>query len=397
MTVSSVVSMLSFADFGIGSGLLNAVSSADGAGDPERARKSVSSAFFMLLMIATLLVASLAFTHSFVPWPRIFNVTTAPAKQEAVSVMAVLICCLAVAMPLGIVQRVQLGYQEGFLNDLWLGIGSLFALAGLLTAVALRCGLPWLVLAVGGAPLLSTGLNWISQFGFRLRWLWPRLANFEWSTSRALLSSGLMFFTLQIEYLLTFSSDNLIVAQLLGSAAVAQYAVTTKLFATVAMAQNCWLGPLWPAYSEAIARHDTAWVRRTLLRSIIGSAVWASAASVLILVLGNTLFAFWLRGRVAPNFDLMFGLAVWTVLQCVGSAIAMYWLGTNTLRFVSLTGGGVMLLAPILRVMLGRRFGLPGVAWGLTLAYLVCVVLPTAIYLPRSLSLHNKALGAATP
>jgi O-antigen/teichoic acid export membrane protein len=351
----------------------------------------------MLLMIASLLMASLAFSRSFVPWPRIFNVTTTLGKQEAVSVMVVLICCLAAAMPLGIVQRVQLGYQEGFLNDIWQGIGSLLALAGLLTAVALRCGLPWLVLAVAGAPVFASGLNWISQFGFRRPWLFPKLANFDWSVSRALLSSGLLFFLLQIEYLLTFSSDNLIVAQLHGPGAVAQYAVTQKLFATVAIAQNCWLGPLWPAYSEAAARHDTAWVRRTLLRSIIGSAVWAGVASVLILVFGDTLFAFWLRGRVAPNFDLMLGLAVSTVLQCVGSAIAIYWLGTNTLRFVTLTGGALMLLAPILRVLLGRHFGLPGVAWGLTLAYLVCVVLPTAIYLPRALSSHNKPFVTAAP
>jgi O-antigen/teichoic acid export membrane protein len=275
-----------------------------------------------------------------------------------------------------------LGYQEGFLNDVWQGIGNLFTLAGLLAAVAMRCGLPWLAFAVAGTPVLATGLNWITQFGLRRPWLFPRLSNFEWSTSRALLSSGLMFSVLQIEYILTFSSDNLIVAHVLGTTAVAQYAITQKLFAVVAMAQSCWLGPLWPAYCEAIARQDDAWVRRTLLRSIIGSAVWASAASALILTFGNILFAFWLRGQVTPNFGLMLGFAVWTALQCVGSAIAVYWLATNTLGFVALTGAGVMLLAPVLRVLLGRSFGLPGVVWGLTLAYVICIV-PTPIYLFR--------------
>jgi O-antigen/teichoic acid export membrane protein len=385
MTVSSAVSMLSFADLGMGSGLLNVLSRAHGTDDVERARRSVSSAFFMLLAIACLVVLALALTHSSVPWARIFNVDTDLGKQESGSVAAVLICCLAAAMPLGVVQRVQLGYQEGFLNDMWQGIGNLLALTGLLTAVWLRCGLPWLVLAVAGAPVLATGLNWVNEFGFRRRWLWPRLEHFHWTTTGVLVRSGLLFFVLQVEYLLTYSSDNIIVAHLFGSKTVAQYAVTQKVFGVLYLIQGCWLIPLWAAYGEAIARRDTAWVRHTLMRSMIGSAVWSSAASVLILVFGHIWFASWLGGRVAAEFALMLAFAVWTVLQCVGATVAIYWNGINMLGFQAVTGLVVMLLAPILRVALGRYFGLPGVVWGVSLAYIIGIAIPTTVYLPRVL------------
>ncbi len=49
MTIGSVVTLLSFSDFGIGNGLVNAISEAHGKQDRELAREYVSSAFFMLV------------------------------------------------------------------------------------------------------------------------------------------------------------------------------------------------------------------------------------------------------------------------------------------------------------------------------------------------------------
>ena len=49
MTVTSAASLLAFADLGMGNGLLNAVSRANGANDRQDAKTNVSSAFFLLL------------------------------------------------------------------------------------------------------------------------------------------------------------------------------------------------------------------------------------------------------------------------------------------------------------------------------------------------------------
>src|ERR1700692_3845800 len=48
MTISSVLAMANFADFGIGNGLLNAVADAYGKDDYERIRRAVSSGFAVL-------------------------------------------------------------------------------------------------------------------------------------------------------------------------------------------------------------------------------------------------------------------------------------------------------------------------------------------------------------
>lgn len=64
MTISSVIAMIGFLDFGLGNGLLNAVSEANGRDDREAAHRYVSSAFFMLLGVAALVLSFFMIAYS---------------------------------------------------------------------------------------------------------------------------------------------------------------------------------------------------------------------------------------------------------------------------------------------------------------------------------------------
>ena len=51
MAISSVLALMSFADLGLGNGLLNAISRANGRNSAEEAQVAVSSTFFILMTI----------------------------------------------------------------------------------------------------------------------------------------------------------------------------------------------------------------------------------------------------------------------------------------------------------------------------------------------------------
>ena len=385
MTISSTVAMLAFADFGIGNGLLNAVSEANGKRDRESLRRFVSSAFFLLTGVAMLLLLAFVCCYPWIHWPALFNVTTELARKESAPAILALVLCFIANIPLGIVQRIQLGLQEGFANDLWQGGGSLLALAALLVAVHFQWGLPPLILAVAGAPVAATVLNGARLFGGSRRWLAPRFSRFQWSTARALGSTGFLFFLMQITNTVSFSSDNVIVAQILGAAAVPQYSVVQRAFFLVAALQSTWLAPLWPAYREAIHRGDSAWVRRTLLRSLIAAAAAAGGLSALLLVVSRPLFRFWVGPDLVPPWPLTLGFALWAVVQAVGSAVAMYLNGSNALLFELCLGLSMLAAATPLKIFLCRHIGMSGVIGGTLIAYLITVALPTAIMLPKLL------------
>ena len=87
-------------------------------------------------------------------------------------------------LPLGVVQQVQLGYQEGFVNSLWESAGRVLGLVGLLLVIYVKAGLVWLVLAMAGAPALAWLLNSLVLFGFRRPWLRPRFQNYHSASAR---------------------------------------------------------------------------------------------------------------------------------------------------------------------------------------------------------------------
>ena len=167
---------MGFADLGMGNGLLNNIAAAHGRDDPAAARRYVSSAFFILGGIALALALSFAVTYPFVDWARIFNVKSPLARSEAGVTAAVFVGFLCLNMPLDTVQRVQQGYQEGFISSLWSIAGSVLSLVALFAVILAKGGLPWLVVAMSGGPALALALNWASVFLGSRRWLLPRLA-----------------------------------------------------------------------------------------------------------------------------------------------------------------------------------------------------------------------------
>ncbi len=394
MTISSMVAMLSFADFGLGNGLLNTIAVAHGTNDRDALRKFVSSAFFLLSATALLMALLFAFAYPWVDWPAFFNVKTGLARNESGPAVLALAACFLVSLPLGIVQRIQAGHQEGFMNDMWQGGGSLLSLVAVLLGVHLKWGLPLLILTVSAAPVAATVANAFSLFGRQRPWLLPAWSNFQWTAARTLAGSGFLFFLLQIGYMVSFSSDNLIVAHVLGASAVPQYAVAQKVFLMVALMQTTWLAPLWPAYGEAIQRGDISWVRRTLKRSIVTAVVVSSALSIIVAGISRPLFRLWVGPELVPSWPLTVGFALWVVVQAAGSAVAMYLNGANALLFELGLAAALLIVATPLKILLCLRFGSAGIVWAALIAYLFTVALPLIFVLPRILSKHVEPCPA---
>jgi hypothetical protein len=134
MTATSVVSMLAFADFGIGNGLLSAVAEASGRDDLEAIRKYISSGFAILIAIAVCMLL-LFFSTAYRWWiGRMFSTFALrpPGRRRACNRRARALRGRSVSAL--IVPRVELALQHGFIYNLWVTIGliaSICHLAGI--------------------------------------------------------------------------------------------------------------------------------------------------------------------------------------------------------------------------------------------------------------------------
>ena len=385
MTISSVIALLGFADLGMGNGLLNAIAEANGKDDAEAARRYVSSGFFLLLGIAFLILIGFGGIYWYVPWPLLFNVHSDLAVKEAGPATAVLVCSFGLNMPLGVAQRVQMGYQEGFKNSLWSVGGALVGFSGVVLAVFVEAGLPWLVLAMAGGPLLAQGVNWIHVFAYSHPSLVPSLRAFDWSSSRKLAGAGLLFFVLQALALLGSVSDNMVIAQVLGASAVAGYAVTQKLFSITLVAQY-FVGPLWPAFGEAMARKDYGWARRTLNRSLVVSLGLGLMTGVPLCLFGKQIIAVWVGRDLVPSTFLLLGFSLWVLVSSYSGSMSAFFNSGALLGKQTWLYGFASIAAVTLKIVLAPRWGVSGVIWATVLGYGLFYVAPAAILAYGTLS-----------
>src|SRR5213078_2500849 len=245
----------------------------------------------------------------------------------------------ALGIPLGLAQRAQLAYQEGFAVSLWQAVGTVAGLVGLIVAIRFSAGMTGVALALSGGIAFGAAANYVAFFA-RRPWLRPSLAAFRAKAARIVLRRGMLFFVLQIAAGLAFASDSVVADQVLGPEAAARYSVAQRLFflppVIIALATT----PLWPAYSEALARGDRKWVRTIFMRSVIGSVLIAA-----------------LVGAVLNAANVI-------MLQVV-AALSM----------------GVASL--VLKTYLASALGIEGIVWGVIAAYVALTFIPYTIYFIR--------------
>ena len=377
MTISSVIAMLAFADMGMGNGLLNAISKADGTDDHQAAARSISSAFYMLLAVATVILAVFAMVYKFLPWSRLFNVTSNIAVGEAGLAMAVFLIFSAINMPLGIVQRIYMGYQEGFVPNLWGIAGNLIGLVGLLLAIHFKAALPWLVFAISGGPLLATLLNGIVLFGWTRPWLRPRWSAFNWRQGRQLAGTGVVFLILQALAMIAFSSDNIVVAQILGASMVTGLAITQKMFSVATIFQY-FLTPLWPAFGEAMARKDFAWARKTLNRAMFLSIALSFVVVLPLIVFGKPIIVWWVGPDMTPSFSLLAAFGALTILTAyVGTMSTFFNSGPLVSKQIGFYAAAAI-AAVVLKIFLTYSLNTAGVIWATVFGFAIFYVIPAA-------------------
>jgi O-antigen/teichoic acid export membrane protein len=216
------------------------------------------------------------------------------------------------------------------------------------------------------------------------------------AAAQRILHLGVWFFVIQLGVALGYASANFVIAQVLGSSEVTQFAVPARLFALIGVIAAIIFAPLWPAYGEALARGDTGWVKLTLVRTLVLTAVVVLAPSITLVSFGRPIIHAWVGDAVQPSFWLLAGLGTWALLSSLGATLAVFLNGASVLRFQAVCAILVAIAAMGLEVAFARLWGVSGVPWALVFAYAVFAAIPMVVYVPRLLE-RLSGVGSAAP
>jgi O-antigen/teichoic acid export membrane protein len=374
VTISTLGALIGFADLGLGQGLMNALARTLGQEDPAPRSRLVMAGLWGLAFAGLLLATLSLLLVPRLPLAVLLHLTSVEAVDEArTSVLAYLLCCAA-AVAASSVARIQLGLRLGVAGQLWGACGTLAGLLALLLAIRLHLGMAWLVVAQFGTPVGAALLNGWQFFSGDQRKL--LVARPDAAMIRTLLGSGSLFLVVQLATVLVMFSDNLIIAQALGPLAVTQFSVPARMFSLIDIALSTTTAALMPAYADAAASGDWAWVHATLRRSLWAVGLTAMAGAILLNLLAPWLLRLWVGTavRADPLLDLLLG--IWIVLVCLHTALGMFLNGIHAARLQISVACAFALLAIAAKPVLVRLMGLPGIPLAGCLAWLLGAGLP---------------------
>ncbi len=361
-TIISLAGWLSLTNLGLGLGLMNKLTGCYVSQDRALARRHVSTLFCATAMLMVVFALTLLAVVPFVDWTSFFRMEGTMAQGELANAILLAGVLSLVTVFSNILSPIYSAYQELDRFNYWDGASKLFTLISCFVLAQTQWGLLGVLLAMLGAPVLVRLVNLVFLFAYEKPWLCPKTSLFEWSLLKPMMSEGLCFFLLQMAGVVLFSTDKLIISTCLGPAAVTDYAVVSRIFLMGYGIYLLFLMPMWPAYGEALRRHDWDWVKKHLRLSLWLGCGGVALLGVLLLWQGNAILHLWVGEAVMPaslvvGLTLSFVFKAWVDCRSVVLNAAGYLRGQ--IYFWSIQAVLNLLLA----LTLVRPYGVLGVAW----------------------------------
>lgn len=391
MTISALLVVLSFLDFGVGNALINILADAHGANDKRAAGEAVTSAFVLHLCVAGILVLSALFVVDLLDINRLLGLYEHSAAKEGVAAIKIMIIGLALSIPLQAAQKVQTAYQDGFSANLWQLASSLATFVVLMICINRKSSVPTLVMALAFTPIVVAMVNWVHQFNFVRPWLRPSRRRFNRSMSLGLLALGAIWTWSQVVGFVGTSTDNIIISAHKGAAAVGCYAVMARLQSVLMISQLLAI-PLWPAFSEAIQRGDWTWARATFNRTV-RLFVFIGVCSAAVLGVGSFyIVPWWLGSDMVPTPALAGGFAAWAVISNFFFAISALLANRRSIVQFTMLTTVAALISILIKFYLVKHEDQDLVIWGAVIGYgSICV---PAFFLASAL-LKGESISSA--
>jgi len=383
------VSLFALLNGGVGKAVINRIAYASAVTKKKHGEKTckiISSAFFSLLALALLLaiVFLLLFEFDLIPWGSLLAVEDHEIDHvEYVCAVAALFFLLN--LWLGIVGKVQFGLQRGELDRFFSGTGALTGLLFMWLAIVWDYSFPLVMAAFLAGETLLLIINNIYYFGLYKRHLKPKLKHISHKELRHLYNLGTLFFIIQVSISIKNNADNLIIAHLLGSNLLAIYAANLTLCTALASLFMLTLTPIWPAYREAMACGDMAWVRVVFIKSLCWGMIGSFICAILFATMAQTIVSVWINDTFVPSRLLVLGCSIWLCLLVFDTIIMVL---LNALQIIYLqikTAISCAVCNVVLSIYFVQQIGIEGAIFGSIIAYLFCVALPYAIMIPKFL------------
>lgn len=391
LTLSSVITWFALFDIGLGNGLRNKFAEARALGEDYDAQAFVSTAYFSIGAISTVLMITIISLNSFVNWSWVFN-TSSDINNELSLLFPVVFGFFGLQLVSKLIVSIfqadqyhSIPYKVQFFGQV-LSLMVIWLLTksnghSLLLFGSLYAALPVLVLLA---------LN-LFAFNGRYRAYRPVFSMCKKKYLSEITGLGFKFFIIQIAAMVLFSTDNFIITQLFGPAEVVPYNVAFKYFSIVTMGYTILTTPYWSSFTEAYAKQDFNWIRASVARI---QKIWflVPVALTFMVLFSNWFYRMWVGETVKVPIKLSIVMAIFVAMLTFNMVYTNFINGVGKIRLQLITG----IVSMVLNIPLSVFFA-GTLHWGATgVIAATCVCICTGVVLrpiQYRMIINNKHRG----
>jgi O-antigen/teichoic acid export membrane protein len=389
-------------ELGLGSGLVKFAARYRALRDPRALNEIASTLFWIFTGMAVLSYAIVIGVA--VNLEHIFAVTP---EQAAVGQWILLIIGVYIAMhfPFGIYGGIIAGFQRYDVNNT-MSVVVTFVAAGVNAAV---------LLAGGGLVTLVAATTFVRVAGYFVYRrnafrVFPALhispAHFRLSRLREVTGFSIYASIIDWAHKLNYQIDQLVIGMFLGTGAVAVWAPAERIVFGVQRMTNQLNSVLFPTVVDNDASDRRERLQEILLQGTRLSLVMVAPIAATLIVLADPLVHAWLGNQaaaVAGCIPVIQVLSVSVAIRVGGATGNTILKGAGEHRLLAWVNLGSGVINVLLSVLLVRRFGIVGVAWGTLLplsSASIFILFPAAcrrVGVPLGRALRESVFPAAWP
>ncbi|MBL0992317.1 MAG: oligosaccharide flippase family protein [Escherichia coli] len=366
LTLSTIVTWISFFDIGLGNGLRNRAAEAIAHGKIKYARVLVSTSYVWIAFIFLLLAIVAITIIPYIKWTSILNIE-AVYQSTITDVMRIVTVGFCITMILKVQSNVLMALQKSALASFYDTFGQILVLVGtyILTLISTP-SLVKLACVVSFAPVIAYIVSSCWIYIVKHPELRPSFSLSSKRYLRDILSLGIKFFVIQINAIIFYQTINVIISNVSGPEVVTEYNVVYKYLSCAMMLFGIILSPLWSAFTDAQARLDYSWMQRCYLK-LFKAFFLCSTFVVLMTVVYPFVFNLWLGDKVSVRLSMVVAIACYVIISMWQSLNTTIQNGTGKvfLQMLYSTIFAVMFIP--LALLSGKEYGAEGVVWFMAL------------------------------
>ena len=311
-TILTLISWIGYFDIGIGNGLRNRLTEVFNRKEKGNARKIVSSAYAISILVMMAITIIFVLFACFIDWYKVFGVQNMDENLRIVVIESIVLVAFNFVMNLcvNVLYALQKASVVSLLQLIILAINYVLVLiireftVGNLTILAFVYGASFVLVNFIASIILFLRNNEIA----------PNLRYVDWGYGSEIVKLGFKFFVIQICALILFATDSLIISYLYGAKEVTPYSTVNKLFMAVSGIYIAFITPLWSSVTKDKTNKDITRMERTIRNLFLLMIPFVVATVVLFLVF-QPLADWWLKQHLDYSIPLLICGSLYCVLN----------------------------------------------------------------------------------